>query len=70
MVYVAERGASIRQIIMERGIFPLYKRDLQKGKVPEFWTGGIRDIHIIAQGIFLCSHPLNYRRSRMHHARC
>lgn len=48
MFYVAERGVSIGQIIMERGILPLYKRDLEKGKVLEFWTGGTRDIHIIA----------------------
>lgn len=70
MFYVAERGVSIRQMIMERGIFPLYKRDLEKGKVPEFWTGGIGDRHIIAQGTLLCSHPLNYRHSRVHHACC
>lgn len=34
MFNVAERGVNVKQIIMERGIFPLYKRDLEKGKAP------------------------------------
>lgn len=62
MFYVAETDASIRQIIMER--------DLEKGKIPEFWTEGIEDIHVIAQGTLLCSHLLNCRHSHVHHACC